>query len=256
VISSNRARLLASAMSHSSSFDWSSSLLCPSTTDDDDFWRAAFIADFLSNKLMTRDDADDVSDLLCWRWQVSDDTLGGSTARLRSDALLQFMAGDQCWDDDDALCRPTTRFNGVSSAMLTADVPNFTSSLAADCGGCRRGTSAAVPFLSDLLRCSSGGGGLSELLPECDSGLANLFRWLVAASAREATSNGRWNFCSGWVAAATGGPPREGIVNVNGKSLSAEDGRLTSFLPGDSRRESFTDLSCSGCCYANMHTEK
>jgi len=246
VMRRSRARLLDSETSHSSALCSSSLLLLSGATD---LWRAAFIADFRSNKL-TRgnddDDNDDISDLLRWRWQLSDVTIGCNTDRLRSEVVLQLMAGDHCWDE---LCRPITRFNGVSSTVPAADnVLDFTSNLAA-AGGCRRCTSTAVPFFSDVFRCNSGGGGLSGVLLECD-GLVNLFRW-PAASTRAATSNGRWNFCSGWAAVTVGTPPRGGIVNVNGNSLSAEEaGRLTSFLPGENRRESFADLSrsCSKCC--------
>jgi len=191
--------------------------------------------------------------LFRWRCQLSDITYGCITEWPRSEALVQLTAGDQCWD---VACLPTTRFNGVSSTVPAADkVPYLTSNLAAACG-CRRCTSTAVPFLSDVLRCTSGGGGLSGVLLECDC-FANLFRWL-AASTRDATSNGRWNFCSGWVASTGGTPLREGIVNVNGSSLSEDEGRLVSFLPGENRRKSFADLSrsCINCCYTNIHEQK
>ena len=254
IISRSRARLLASATSSSSSA-CSSSLLF--TSGADEFLRAAFIADFRSNKLTTGyDDDDDVSDLFRWRRQLSNVTFGCTTDCPRSEVLLQFAAGDQFWDE---LCRPTTKFNGVSSVTPADDnVPNFTSNLAAAWAG-RRCISTVVPFLSDVFRCNSGGGGLSGVLFECGGGLAGLLRWL-AASTRDATSNGRWNFCSGWAATIGGTLPRGGIVNVKGNSLSEEDGTLVSVLPGEKRRESRTDLSrsCNNCCYTEtcMHVNR
>lgn len=247
--SNSRARLFSSATA-SSSLARSSSLLFPSGAD---FFRAALVINFWSNKLTRGRDDVGVSDLFRCRCQVSDVTFGCTTVWLRSDVLLQLTAGDQCWDEP---CRPTTRFNGVSSVVPAADnAPNFTSNRAAAWGS-RRCTSAAFPFLSDVFRCSRGGGGLSGVLLEWD-GLASLFRWLTV-STREATSNGRWNFCSGWVARTGGAPARGGIVNVSGNSLSEEEGRLASLLLGENRRESLTDLSrsCNNCCYTIIHRQK
>jgi len=248
MMSKSRASLLASATS-SSSVVGSSSLLLPSA----DFWRAAFIVDFRSNKLTTGNDEDDDDDLCRWRCQAESDAaaFGCNTGWLRSQVLAQFACGADMWWDLDEPCRPTTRFNGVSSAV---PAPNFASNLVAAtvwCSGRRCESTAVVPFLSVVLRCSNGGGGRSGVLFEC-GGLADLLLWL-AASGREETSNGRWNFFSGWAAVTGGIPPRGGIVKVNGSSLSAADDWSTSVLPAEYRCRSFTDLSrsCNNCCYTN-----